>query len=65
LIVLDIDGFRQVNSEFSYSVGDSVLLALARRVARLLRPQDTLARLHGDAFAAIILSETDPDLSVS
>jgi predicted signal transduction protein with EAL and GGDEF domain len=31
-------------------------------MARLLRPQDTLARLHGDAFAAIILSETDPDL---
>ncbi len=62
VIVLDIDGFRQVNSEFSYSVGDSVLLALARRMARLLRPQDTLARLHGDAFAVMVLSETDPEL---
>lgn len=62
VIVLDIDNFKRVNAEFSYSVGDSVLLAAARRMARLLRPQDTLARLQGDSFGVILLSETDTDL---
>jgi EAL domain-containing protein (putative c-di-GMP-specific phosphodiesterase class I) len=50
-----------VNTEFSYSVGDSVLLALARRMGRMLRPQDTLARLQGNSFSVILLSETEPD----
>jgi diguanylate cyclase (GGDEF)-like protein/PAS domain S-box-containing protein len=61
VVVLDIDNFKRVNSDFSYSVGDSVLLATGRRMARLLRPQDTLARLQADSFGLIVLSETDPD----
>ena len=61
LVLLDIDNFKQVNSEFSYSVGDSVLLAVSRRLSRLLRPQDTLGRLPGDTLAVILLSETDED----
>jgi predicted signal transduction protein with EAL and GGDEF domain len=48
-----------VNSEFSYTVGDSILLAIARRIARQIPPQDTLARLQGDSFAVIVLSETE------
>lgn len=59
-LVFDIDNFKQVNTEFSYSVGDSVLLAIARRVSRQLPPQDTLARLQGDSFAIVVLSETEP-----
>jgi len=61
VVLLDIDDFKRVNAEFSYSVGDSVLLALARRMSRLLRPQDTLARLGGDCFAVMVLSETEPE----
>jgi diguanylate cyclase (GGDEF)-like protein/PAS domain S-box-containing protein len=61
VVIVDIDGFKRVNAEFSYSVGDSVLLALSRRMARLLRPQDTLARLHGDCFALMVLSEADSE----
>ena len=49
-----------MNTEFGHSVGDSVLLALARRIVRLLPPQDMLARLQGDSFAVIVLSETEP-----
>ncbi|HWT31336.1 MAG TPA: diguanylate cyclase, partial [Propylenella sp.] len=60
VIVFDLDGFKRVNTEFGYSVGDSVLLALGRRMGRLLRPQDTLARLQGDSFGVVLLSETEP-----
>ncbi len=59
VIVIDLDHFRDVNEEFSISVGDSVILAVARRLSRLMRPQDSLARLKGDGFALILLSETE------
>jgi predicted signal transduction protein with EAL and GGDEF domain len=42
-------------------VGDSILLTLARRLGRLLKPQDTLARLTGDQFALILLSERETE----
>jgi diguanylate cyclase (GGDEF)-like protein len=61
VLVFDIDNFAEVNTEFGHSVGDSVLLAIARRIARLLPPQDTLSRLQGDSFAAMVLSETKPE----
>jgi diguanylate cyclase (GGDEF)-like protein len=59
VVVFDIDNFKEVNTQFGHAVGDSVLLALARRIVRLLPPQDTLARLHGDSFAVIVVSETE------
>ena len=60
VVVIDLDRFKQVNDSVGIAVGDSILLTLARRLARLLKPQDTLARLTGDQFAMIVLSEKDP-----
>jgi diguanylate cyclase (GGDEF)-like protein len=61
VLVIDLDRFKQVNDSVGIAVGDSILLTLARRLARLLKPQDTLARLAGDQFALIVLSERDSD----
>ena len=60
VLVIDLDRFKQVNDSVGIAVGDSVLLTIARRLARLLKPQDTLARLGGDQFALILLSEKEP-----
>jgi diguanylate cyclase (GGDEF)-like protein/PAS domain S-box-containing protein len=60
VMVIDLDRFKQVNDSIGMAVGDSVLLTLARRVARLIKPQDTLARLAGDQFGLVLLSERDP-----
>ena len=60
VLVIDLDRFKQVNDSVGISIGDSVLLTIARRLARLLKPQDTLARLSGDQFALILLSEREP-----
>ena len=60
IIVIDLDRFKQVNDSVGMAVGDSILLTIARRLARLLKPQDTLARLSGDQFAMILLSEREP-----
>jgi len=60
VLVIDLDRFKQVNDSVGIAVGDSILLTIARRLARLLKPQDTLARLSGDQFALILLSEREP-----
>jgi len=60
VMMIDLDRFKQVNDSVGIAVGDSILLTLARRLARLLKPHDTLARLAGDQFALILLSERDP-----
>jgi diguanylate cyclase (GGDEF)-like protein len=60
VLVINLDRFKQVNDSVGMSIGDSVLLTIARRLARLLKPQDTLARLSGDQFALILLSEREP-----
>src|SRR6266481_3007972 len=61
VMVMDLDHFKQVNDSVGMAVGDSILLTLARRLSRLLKPQDTLARLSGDQFGVILVSEKDPN----
>jgi len=65
VMVIDLDRFKQVNDSVGIAVGDSILLTLARRLGRLLKPQDTLTRLTGDQFGLILLSERDPSRIVS
>ena len=59
VLVIDLDRFKQVNDSVGMAIGDSILLTLARRLGRLIKPQDTLARLAGDQFGMILLSERD------
>jgi len=60
LLFIDIDRFKAANKSFGLVVGDSLLLTIARRLARNLGPQDTLARIGHDQFALLLLSQTDP-----
>ena len=60
VLVIDIDRFGRVNDAFGMSAGDTILLTIARRMRRALKQEDCLARLGGDQFAALVLSETDP-----
>jgi len=60
LIFIDIDRFKNVNKSFGLVIGDSMLLTLGRRLGRHLNPQDTLARLGGDQFAILLISDSDP-----
>ncbi len=60
VMAIDIDRYKQVNDAHGIAAGDNILIALTRRLRRLLRPQDTLARLAGDQFGLILVSEQDP-----
>jgi len=55
VLFADLDQFKLVNDTFGHRVGDDLLVAVAERLTRLLRPGDTLARLSGDEF--VILCE--------
>jgi diguanylate cyclase (GGDEF)-like protein/PAS domain S-box-containing protein len=59
VMVVDLDRFKQVNDSVGMAIADSILLTLARRLGRLIKPQDTLARLSGDQFGLLLLSERD------
>ena len=60
VFVIDIDRFKQVNEGLGISAGDTILLTIARRLHRLLKPRDSLSRFTGDQFALMLLSEQDP-----
>lgn len=54
VIVIDIDRFKNVNDGLGHSIGDSLLLTVARRLQKFVGPDDTLARLSGDQYGMII-----------
>lgn len=49
-LLLDLDGFARVNSEFGYEAGDGILQELARRLRRYMRSYDLLGRFGEDEF---------------
>jgi diguanylate cyclase (GGDEF)-like protein len=50
---LDLDGFKPVNDSFGHPVGDELLAAVGRRIARTIRDTDMAARLGGDEFVVV------------
>ena len=54
VMVLDLDRFKTVNDSLGHSLGDELLVAVARRLADTLEGPDTLAHLGGDEFAVLV-----------
>jgi diguanylate cyclase (GGDEF)-like protein/PAS domain S-box-containing protein len=52
---LDLDGFKAVNDNHGHEVGDELLIALSNRMKHALREGDTLARIGGDEFVAVLV----------
>ncbi len=54
VIFLDLDGFKLINDTHGHEAGDLLLMTLAKRMKRALREGDTLARVGGDEFVAVL-----------
>ena len=65
LLLLDLDGFKDVNDGIGHDAGDVVLQEVARRVRAVLRRGDEVARLGGDEFAVVLPDITRPDDAVT
>lgn len=54
LVYFDLDGFKPINDLYGHEAGDQILIRVAQRLKALLRESDTLCRMGGDEFAAIL-----------
>ena len=61
VLYLDFDRFKVINDSLGHPVGDKLLVAIAERLLKNVRPGDTVARLGGDEFT--VLLEDLPDFS--
>jgi diguanylate cyclase (GGDEF)-like protein len=59
VVYIDLDDFKPINDRFGHAAGDRALVAIAERFRTILRASDTVARVGGDEFVAVI--STAPD----
>lgn len=55
VLFIDFDGFKLVNDTYGHDVGDRLLIALSANMKQTLREGDTLARIGGDEFVAVLI----------
>jgi diguanylate cyclase (GGDEF)-like protein len=54
LLLIDLDGLKEINDSLGQPTGDELLVAIGRRLTSLAPPGSTLVRLGGDEFAVLL-----------
>jgi len=54
LLMIDLDGFKEVNDQFGHDVGDKVLCHFSQLLSKIVRKSDFIARVGGDEFVVIL-----------
>ena len=60
LLLVDLDRFKNINDSLGHSAGDRVLQQIARRLATMVRADDTVCRMGGDEFAIMMTDQQLP-----
>ncbi|MBA6354195.1 bifunctional diguanylate cyclase/phosphodiesterase [Colwellia sp. BRX9-1] len=61
---MDLDGFKDVNDKYGHNMGDELLIAVSQQMQAALHEDDTLARIGGDEFIAVMINLEKPEDSV-
>ena len=54
VVFVDIDGFAVINEGLGHDVGDQIINEVGKRIAKTIRPDDTVSRFSGDIFALLL-----------
>jgi diguanylate cyclase (GGDEF)-like protein/PAS domain S-box-containing protein len=65
VLYLDLDRFKIINDSLGHTIGDQLLVGIAERLQKNLRPGDTVARLGGDEFTILIEDITEEKEAVA
>lgn len=50
---IDLDGFKPINDNYGHATGDQILCEISRRIKKIIRENDTVARVGGDEFVVL------------
>ena len=53
-LIIDLDHFKDINDNYGHAVGDEVLIGVAKRIRRAVRPTDTVGRMGGEEFCVVM-----------
>jgi diguanylate cyclase (GGDEF)-like protein len=59
LFFIDLDNFKTINDRYGHSTGDKILQSVSNNIKKIIRVEDTLARIGGDEFAIIVEDTMD------
>lgn len=54
LLFIDLDGFKDINDNYGHEAGDEVLITIGQRIQKCIRKSDTVARMGGDEYSALL-----------
>jgi diguanylate cyclase (GGDEF)-like protein len=57
LLLIDLNGFKQINDTYGHDSGDALLIEVASRIRNVTRESDSVARLGGDEFAILLADD--------
>lgn len=63
-LILDLDHFKAINDDFGHEAGDTVLIAVARRIQEVARQGDLFVRLGGEEFAVFTVVRSVTELKL-